>query len=121
MPTLTIEPTLYQYVETAAAENSLSIEQMLSEALRRYLWDLDRRRISTESQIYRRRHVELKDRYLGQYVAMCGGEVVDNDADFQALRQRVRQRFGRKPVMITLVEEVPERTLVRQGFRMETP
>jgi hypothetical protein len=119
MPTLTIEPTLYQYVETAATENSLSIEQMLSEALRQYLWELDRRKISAESNAYRRRHVELKDRYLGQYIAMRGGEVVDNDADFQALRQRVRQRFGRKPVMITLVEDVIERGFVRHGFRME--
>jgi hypothetical protein len=35
------------------------------------------------------------------------------------LRQRVRQRFGRKPVMITLVEDVPERGLIRHGFRTE--
>jgi hypothetical protein len=35
------------------------------------------------------------------------------------LHQRIRQRFGRTPVMITLVEDVAERPLVRHGFRTE--
>lgn len=51
---------------------------------------------------------------------MHNGQVVDHDTDFQALRQRIRQRFGRTPVMITLVEDVAEQPLVRHGFRMET-
>ena len=51
---------------------------------------------------------------------MCDGQVVDHGPDVVVLRQRVRQRFGRKPVMITLVEEVAERPLARHGFRTET-
>ena len=82
-------------------------------------WELDRRKISEESQIYQQRHTELKAQYLGQYIAMCDGQVVDHDMDVTILRQRVRQRFGRKPVMITLVEEGAERPLVRHGFRLE--
>lgn len=39
--------------------------------------------------------------------------------DFQALRQRVRQRFGRTAIMITLVGEAAETALVRRGFRLE--
>jgi hypothetical protein len=35
------------------------------------------------------------------------------------LRRRIRQRFGRKPVMMTLVEEAVERPLVRHGFCVE--
>jgi hypothetical protein len=80
---------------------------------------LDRRKISEESQTYLQRHTELKAQYLGQYIAMNDGQVVDHDMDVTILRQRVRQRFGRKPVMITLVEEVAERPLVRYGFRLE--
>jgi hypothetical protein len=120
MPTVAVEPTLYSRVEQAALEHRVSIDEMLAMALRLYLWELDRRQISEESTIYRQRHAELQAQYLGQYIAMHHGQVVDHDTDFQALRQRIRQRFGRAPVMITLVEDVAERPLVRHGFRMET-
>jgi len=67
--------------------------------------------------IYHQRHAELKAQYLGQYIAMHEGQVVDHDADFPTLRQRIRQQFENTPVMITLVEEDAEQTLVRHGFR----
>ncbi len=82
-------------------------------------WELDRHKISEESKIYRQQHAELKDQYLGQYIAMHNGQVVDHDTNFQTLRRRIRQRFGHTPVMITLVEEAAEQILVRHGFRME--
>jgi Arc/MetJ family transcription regulator len=119
-PHLVIEPQLYSRIEQAADEHKIGVDRILTDAIRRYLWELDRRKISEESQIYQQRHAELKAQYLGQYIAMSDGQVVDHDVDITVLRQRVRQRFGRKPVMIALVEEVAERTLVRHGFRQET-
>jgi Arc/MetJ family transcription regulator len=118
-PPLIIEPQLYRRVEQAADEHKMNVDRLLTEAIRQYLWELDRRKISEESQIYQRRHAELKAEYLGQYIAMHDGQVVDHDSDFVALRQRVRQQFRHTPVMITLVEEVAERPIVRHGFRME--
>lgn len=117
MPTITLDPTLYRWVEQAAQETQTTPEEVLVEALRRHLWELDRRKIAEESKAYRRQHADLKARYLGQYIAMLKGEVVDHDADFQALWQRVRQRFGRTPVLITQVGEEPETILARRGFR----
>jgi len=120
MPTIAVESKLYRRVEEAAREHKVSIGEILANAIQRYLWELDRRKISQESTIYRQQHAELKAQYPGQYIAMRDGQVVDHDTDFQTLRQRVRQRFGRTPVMITLVEDVAERPLVRHGFRMES-
>jgi Arc/MetJ family transcription regulator len=117
---LVIEPQLYSRVEQAADEHKIGIDRILTDALRRYLWELDRRKISEESQVYQQRHAELKTHYLGQHIAMHDGQVVDHDMDVAVLRQRVRQRFGRKPVMIILVEEATERIFVRHGFRLET-
>ena len=119
-PHLVIEPQLYSRVEQAADEHKIGVDRILTDALRRYLWELDRRKISEESQAYQQRHAELKAQYLGQYIAMHNGEVVDHDMDVTVLRQRVHQQLGRRPVMITLVEEVAERPLVRHGFRLET-
>jgi hypothetical protein len=120
MSTVAVEPGLYKRVEEAAVEHKASVDEILNEAIRRYLWELDRRKISEESEIFHRRHAELKAQYLNQYIAMHNGQVVDHDADFSTLRQRVHQRFGHTPVMITLVEDVIERPLTRHGFRLET-
>jgi len=119
MPTITIEPKLYQRVETAASERKTSVDEVLADAARDYLWELDRQKISQESQAYRHMHADLKERFLGQYVAVHDGTVVDHDPDIQTLYKRIRQRYGRTPVMITLVEEEPVRTLIRRGFRLE--
>ncbi len=120
MPTIAVETELYNRIEKAASEHKANINEILNQAVRRYLWELDRRKISEESKIYRQHHAELKDQYLGQYIAMHEGQVVDHDADFPTLRQRIRQLFGHTPVMITLVEETAEQHLTRHGFRMET-
>jgi len=119
-PRVAIEPQLYNRVEQASDEHQIGVDRLLTEAIRRYLWELDRRKISEESQTYHQHHAELKMQYLGQFIAMCNGQVVDHDREVAALRQRVRQRFGWKPVMITLVEDVAERAFVRHGFRLET-
>lgn len=118
-PRVAIEPQLYNRVEQASDAHQIGIDRLLTEAIRRYLWELDRRKISEESQIYQQRHAELKAQYLGQFIAMHDGQIVDHDREVAALHQRVRQRFGWKPVMITLVEEVAEHELVRHGFRLE--
>ena len=116
---LVIEPQLYSRIEQAADEHKIGIGRILSDALRRYLWELDRRKISEESQVYRERHAELKEQYLGQYIAMHDGDVVDHDSDCGALRHRVRQQFRQTPVMITRVEDAAEQPITRHGFRME--
>lgn len=115
MPNVTIDPELYQRMQSAG-RNTLP-EALVNEAVRRYLWDLDREKISQETSEYRRQHAQIKAAYLGQYIAMRDGQVVDHDADFATLRRRVRQHFGRTPVMMTLVEEQPEVEFTRHGFR----
>lgn len=119
MPTVVIEPKLYRHIEKAAAEHHADVDTLFAEAVRRYLWELDRRRISEESKLYRQQHAVLKTQYLGQCIAMRNGQVVDHDPDFHTLRQRVRQRFDGEPVMITLVEETCDEPLIRRGFRAE--
>jgi len=117
MPTVAIESDLYKRVEEAAMEHRASVGEIFAGAVRLYLWELGRRKVSKESKIYRRRYAELRDLYLGQYIAMRDGQVVDHDRDFQTLCQHMRRRFGRAPVMITLVEDMAERPLTRHGFR----
>jgi hypothetical protein len=117
MPTLTLSPNLYKRAEEIAEREHTSLPEIFETALNRYLWELDRRKISEESATYRLLHDDIKKQYLGQYIAMLNGEIVDHDPDFQTLRQRIRERFGENPVLMTLVEESSEKVYTRRGFR----
>lgn len=64
-------------------------------------------------------HAELAEKYLGQYVAIHNGKVVDHDKDFHSLHSRIRQRFGRQPVLLRRVEAEPERVLAFRSPRLE--
>ena len=118
MPTVMFEPKLYSRVERAARERQQTVDDTLAEAVRQYLWELDRQTITQESARYYEQWAELKARYLGKFIAMQNGAVLDHDSDFAVLRQRIRQKFGDAPIMITLVTDEPGQILTRRGFRL---
>lgn len=119
MSTITISPHLYKRAEEIAQREHTSLPEIFETALNRYLWELDRRKISEESATYRLLHEDIKKQYLGQYIAMLTGEIIDHDPDFQVLRKRILERFGDTPVLMTLVEETSEKVYTRRGFRRE--
>jgi hypothetical protein len=119
MPTITFEPELFQRIEQAAQENHRSITDTLTEAVQQYLWELDRKKISKETALYHQRYPELRTQYLGKYIAMRDGVVIDHAADFQTLYTRVCARFPNSPALMTRVEEELDKPLVRHGFRFE--
>ena len=49
MPTVTIDPELYQRIQSAR-RNALP-DTLVNEAVRRYLWKLDREKISQETNV----------------------------------------------------------------------
>ena len=119
MPTVVLDQDVYERLETLAKERLTTADTLVGDAARQYLWELERQKISEESAIYRKRHAEIKEKFLGEYIAMHEGEVVDHDEDMERLWRRIRQRFGRTPIMITYVDETPDITLTRLGFRFE--
>ena len=44
--------------------------------------------------------LQERQQYVGQYVAVYEGQVVDRDAEQRQLYVRVRDRFGHKPVLL---------------------
>lgn len=65
-------------------------------------------------------HVELVKHYLGQYVAICEGQLVDHDLDPVVLLQRIRTRFPGQVVLRRKVESIPERELHIRHPRIES-
>lgn len=56
-------------------------------------------------------HPDLITDYLGQYVAICDGELVDHDPDPVSLLQRVRKNYPNQVVLRRKVDLLPEREL----------
>ena len=102
-----------------AEQENKKISELINEALRQYLWEAKERKIDREMEAYRTSHGELKQRFLGEYVAIHHGELVDHDADRRALSRRVRQKYGSAAVLIAPVEEEPEREFLMRSPRFE--
>lgn len=73
-------------------------------------WDRQIEQIDQEQRAYERQHSKLLALHRGRYIAMRHGAVVDNDADKVALSRRIRQRYGKEPVLIKLVQTEPMET-----------
>ncbi len=117
MGVVSLDQELYEQIEEAAREHHTDVSEILQRAVRMYLWEWRREQIAREHETYLRRYRELLKRHKGQYIAMYKGEVVDYDNEFEALYQRVRDRFGNAPVLITRVEKQPILEFTREGFQ----
>ncbi len=104
---VTLDSELVEALKQTTEQQGTNVEAVMERLARQYVREARRRKIRAEFEKYRARHGELKAQYLGQHIAFHDGQVVDHDADPTALVQRVRQRFGRLPILFTHVEETP--------------
>jgi len=72
---------------------------------------LQKTALRREKSAYIALHSELKAKYLGQHVAIYNEALVDVDADFGALYERVRSRFPDQVVLMTQVNQEPVETI----------
>ena len=119
MSTITLQPRLVEQLEQVAAQRSVEAQELIETAVRAYLRQVEREKIKAEAEAFRSMHAELAEKYLGQYVAIHNGKVIDHDEDFQALHSRIRQRFGRQPVLLRQVKSEPERVLTFRSPQFE--
>lgn len=122
-----LRDNLAQQLSREAERQETSIEDLVNDWLEEYLWEqagerakierqARRDKIRQENQAYYAMHDQLKKTYRGQHVAIHEGQLVDHDPDPMALVRRVRQRFGRAPVLITPVQDQPY-----QEFTIRSP
>lgn len=76
-------------------------------------------RISAEAATWYTRSDAARAPYVGQYVAVLQGEVVDHDVDRVALAQRIRARYPETPVLITAAEARAPREFLIRSPRLE--
>ncbi len=100
---VTIPPDLVEQIREFVQEKRISVEEFVSQAIQEQLERLADQKLAAEGRAFVAMHQQLVKQYLGQFVAIHNGQVVDADADFAALLLRVQDRFGRVPVLIRQV------------------
>ena len=119
MTTLALQPALWEQLRQTADEQNTNVIALVETAIHTYLRQVERDQIEAEAAAYQKLHPTLTQEYLGEYVAIHHGQVIDHDTDFQCLHARIRKRFGRRPVLLRRVETEPERILVFRSPSVE--
>jgi hypothetical protein len=115
-----LSPDLLDEVREITQDKDTSIETFVNQAVRERLERLWDEKLKKEALAFKKAHPQLVKKYLGQYVAIYGGKLVEVDKDFEAIFLRVQKRFGNVPVLIRLVMVQPEVELRGPSPRLET-
>lgn len=120
---LTVPDDLYRQVEKVADAASRNIPDLLLDTITRsfapFPVDRTRSEMLENAAAYRSLHGQLVKHYLGQFVAIHAGQLVDHDPDPVALLQRVRTQYPNRVVLRRLVELTVERELRIRHPRIE--
>ncbi|MEA3340547.1 MAG: DUF5678 domain-containing protein, partial [Chloroflexota bacterium] len=84
-----------------------TIEGFVNQAVREHLERLEDQKLEAEIQAFEQMHSQLVGQYLGQFVAVHDGRVVDAGDDFEALFLRLQKHRGDVPVLIRPVIAEP--------------
>jgi len=106
-------------LENVAEQEEISVEEAAHIAVYRYIREIERAKIHAETEAFWKMHPDLVKDYLGQYVAVHEGKVVDNGSDLGALHQRVRDCYGDTAILLAQVTPQPVRELVFRSPSLE--
>src|SRR4051812_2212210 len=99
MTPIAIRDELIASLERYAQEQGTDVEALVNEWVERQLALAREQKIREESARFRSQHKSLRAAYMGQYVAMQNGTVLDHDADVHQLYIRIKEQFGNEPVL----------------------
>jgi hypothetical protein len=94
------EPLASQLRQQAEAEG-VKVESLIESALRHYRFQSQRRKIDAESVWWQGVASDVRAQYAGEFVAIHNQSVIDHDRDEEALRKRIRSKYGKTAVLIT--------------------
>lgn len=121
--TVSLPENTYHQVELVAQARDSSISDVLvstiTDIFAPFPVDPKRAEMKKEVAAYRNLHPELVKQYLGQYVAIYRGELVDHDADPVALHYRVVADYPGEIVLSRKVEPKAETVLHMRSPRLE--
>jgi predicted transcriptional regulator len=116
MTTITLKPNLVEQIEQMAHTVGIDATALVNDAIQEHITHLRREKLEAEITAFELMHEDLKAQYLGNFVAIHNGQVVDSDEEFESLFLRVREQLGPVPVLIRRVGIKPQ-----TEFRFRSP
>jgi len=107
MDTIVLRTDLRETLEKDAEQEARSVNDLVNEAVERYLRERQQVKLDQEILAYEAMHAELRQKYLGQWVAVHEQKLVDHDSDGSALYRRIRARYGQTSVLLRQVTDQP--------------
>jgi hypothetical protein len=104
---IVLDAALEELLSDDAQREDRSLNDLVNEAVEYYIRQRQQKKIDVEIVAFESMHRDLWQNYPKEWVAIHHQELVDHDSDQVALYRRVRQRFGRIPVLIRQVQESP--------------
>ena len=125
---ISISQALYRRVRKLARLYQRPVDDVLAEVLDQALppngepdvADEDAA-VEREMQAYIALHPMLKEKYLGQHVAIHGGQLIDVDQDYGALYERIDTQYPDQFVWLATVEEEPMPTVLKDLPKQDMP
>ncbi len=114
-----LQPDLVERVHRITKSKGTTVKDFVNQAVREHLEQLEDQKLKAEIQAFEHMHPQLAKQYLGQFVAVHEGQIIDTDVDFEALFLRLEKRLGDVPVLIRLVSAEPTPELRAPGPRLE--
>lgn len=107
MDAIVLEPGLRTWLEQDAQQEGQDVDDLINEAVARYLRERQQAKLDREIAAYQTMHEELLREHAGEWVAIHRQTLVDHDTDRAALYRRIRQRYGRTSVLLREVTADP--------------
>jgi len=119
MPTVAIEPTLFDRVEKVAQWKHLPTGELTEQALESFLDQLEWEKLDVEQKAYQRLLPGLLKTHRDQYVAIHEGDVIASGSNLPELHVRVYYLLGNIPVLFKRVTAQPQPDLRIRSPRLE--
>src|SRR3990172_9675270 len=103
MEAIVLKSDLREILEKDAAQESRTLSDIVNEAVEHYLHERQIAKLEAEIEAYHRMHPQLKQKFLGEWVAVHDRQLVDHDVDRAEMYRRVRARYGRTTVLLRQV------------------
>lgn len=121
--TLPLPEEMYRQLQQLATETQRNVVDVLLEAVSKqfptYPVNPNREAMKKEIAAYEKMHTDLAQKYLGEYVAIYQGKLVDHDPDPVALHQKLTAKYPNKVILSRRVQSDPKPVLQMRSPRLE--
>ncbi len=121
--TLSVPEDIYRQVEQVATETQRAVTDVFLETISSkfppYPAHPNRAAMQKEIAAYKEMHAHLVKKYLGKYVAIYQGELVDHDADPVTLHKRITTKYPEQVILSRKVQKAAEPILHMRSPRLE--